>query len=101
FMGRHPFARRFLGLGDMSLEKAIAEFRFACGANHRDFQMEPPPNVPPLTVASPAVASLFERAMAPASAQTGARPTGKEWIVTLEVPHLAAEAVDHDHRRSD
>lgn len=84
FMGRHPFAGRFLGRGDMSLEKAIAEFRFAYGVNHRAYQMEPPPNVPPLTVASPAVASLFERAMSPAAAQNGARPTGKEWIVTLE-----------------
>jgi DNA-binding helix-hairpin-helix protein with protein kinase domain len=28
-MGRHPFAGRYLGLGEMPIERAIAECRFA------------------------------------------------------------------------
>jgi len=84
YMGRHPFAGRFLGRGDMSPEQAIAEFRFAYGAQRATYQMEPPPNVPALSIASPAVAQLFERAMAPGSTQPGARPTSREWVTALE-----------------
>ncbi|MGH9678183.1 MAG: protein kinase domain-containing protein, partial [Candidatus Acidiferrum sp.] len=73
FMGRHPFAGRFLGGDDMSLEKNISEFRFAYGANRNAFQMEPPPNVPSITIASQPVVDLFERAMSPASIQDRAR----------------------------
>src|SRR5215467_4798081 len=61
FMGRHPFAGRFLGRGDMPIETAIQQFRFAYGADHKLTQMEPPPHVPDLASMSPAVASLFER----------------------------------------
>ena len=84
YMGRHPFAGRFLGRGDMSLEQAITEFRFAYGAQRAAFQMEAPPNVPALSIASQSVAQLFERAMAPTSTQPGARPTSREWISALE-----------------
>ena len=84
FMGRHPFAGRFLGRGDMSIEKAIAEFRFAYGANSSTFQMEPPPNVPPIGIASPAIASLIERAFAQSGVQDGRRPTAKEWVADLD-----------------
>ncbi|HPG03007.1 MAG: protein kinase domain-containing protein [Hyphomicrobiales bacterium] len=84
YMGRHPFAGRFLGRGDMSLEKAITEFRFAYGANRAAYQMEPPPNVPGIAIASPAVAALFERAMAPGAVQNGARPTARDWIGALD-----------------
>lgn len=52
FMGRHPFAGRFLGRGDMSIEQAIGEFRFAYGASRASVQMEPPPNVPAIAIAS-------------------------------------------------
>ena len=31
FMGRHPFAGRYSGAGEMPIEKAIAEYRFAYG----------------------------------------------------------------------
>src|SRR5215467_9364609 len=44
FMGRHPFAGRYLGRGDMPIEKAIAENRFAFSANNKALQMAPPPN---------------------------------------------------------
>src|SRR5262249_60225971 len=33
FMGRHPFSGNFLGAGEMTLERAIREFRFAYGAD--------------------------------------------------------------------
>jgi len=82
-MGRHPFAGRFLGRGDIGLEQAIAEFRFAYGTNGKAAQMEPPPNAPTLALLSPLVAQLFERAFSKSGAN-GARPTAKEWILALE-----------------
>src|SRR5262250_3136852 len=39
FMGRHPFSGRFLGAEEMSLERAIKEFRFAYGADAETRQM--------------------------------------------------------------
>ncbi len=42
FMGRHPFAGRFLGRGDMPIPRAISEFRFAYSAMRADVQMDNP-----------------------------------------------------------
>jgi len=81
-MGRHPFAGRFLGLGEMSLERAITEFRFAYGANARSVQMESPVGAPALASISPPVVRLMEKAFS-REAATGLRPTAKEWIGAL------------------
>jgi len=82
FMGRHPFAGRY-AKGDLSIEDAISQFRFAYSADRRALQMEPPPNVPEPAVASQPVALLLERAF---SRQTvsGGRPTPAEWIAALQ-----------------
>jgi len=83
FMGRHPFAGRYLGLGEMPIERAIGEGRFAYGADCATFQMERPPGAPSLAIVSPAVAALFERAFARESRDRG-RPTAAEWADALE-----------------
>ena len=83
FMGRHPFAGRFLGPADMGIEKAIAEFRFAYGSNAKSVQMEPPPGVPALISVSPPVLQLLERAFSREGVK-GSRPTAKQWIAALE-----------------
>ena len=83
FMGRHPFAGRFLGRGDMPIEQAIAEYRFVYGANRASSQMEQPPGTPSLDIASPGVALLLERALA-ATTPPGGRPTALDWIAGLE-----------------
>lgn len=84
FMGRHPFAGRFLGRGDMSIEQAIGEFRFAYGGGRAALQMEPPPNVPAISIASQPVTLLIERAFSRQGVRDGVRPTPREWIVALE-----------------
>lgn len=84
YMGRHPFAGRFLGRGDMSIEQAIGEFRFAYGANRTSVQMEPPPNVPPIAIASQPVTLLIERAFSREGMRESVRPAAREWIVALE-----------------
>ena len=59
FMGRHPFAGRFLGRGDIPLEMAIAQYRFAYSARN-ETQTEPPPNVPLLSDVPQAVAHALK-----------------------------------------
>jgi DNA-binding helix-hairpin-helix protein with protein kinase domain len=90
FLGRHPFSGTFLGRGEMPLEKAIRELRFAYGREAAARKMKQPPHTPPLAVASPAVAALFERAFAPGSAGDGVRPLPREWVEVLESLPLRA-----------
>jgi DNA-binding helix-hairpin-helix protein with protein kinase domain len=82
FMGRHPFAGRFLGRGDMPIPKAISELRFAYSAMRADVQMDRPPHTPPLSIVGDEVAFLFERAFAKQMVQ-GGRPEPNEWVQAL------------------
>lgn len=82
FMGRHPFAGRFLGRGDMPIPRAISEFRFAYSAMRADVQMDKPPGTPPLSIVGDELAFLFERAFAKQMAQ-GGRPEPAEWVQAL------------------
>src|SRR4051794_6291394 len=43
FLGRHPFDGVYLGQGEMTSERAIAEFRFAYGRDAAARQIKPPP----------------------------------------------------------
>jgi len=79
FMGRHPFAGRFLGAGEMPLEKAIQEFRFVYTPDNNATQMMPPPHALPLNAVGPGLAALFERAFLRGSEKGETRPTGREW----------------------
>src|SRR5262245_51972473 len=91
FMGRHPFAGRYLGRGDMPIETAIQQFRFAYGADRTLTQMEPPPHVPALASMSPAIATFFERAFSRQATNGHARPSPGDWIAALDAAgkHLA------------
>lgn len=84
FMGRHPFVGQFHGPGDMPIERAIREFRFAFGQGTRTGQMTPPPHVLRLGAVSQTLAALFERAFSEAAARTNSRPTGPEWVAALD-----------------
>ena len=79
FMGRHPFSGAFLGRGDMPLEKAIKEFRFAYGPGATSREMRQPPATLPLEAVSAPVIDLFERAFL----SSGTRPRAQEWIDPL------------------
>ncbi len=84
FMGRHPFAGRFLGQGDMPIERAIREFRFAFTHSSTTRQMTPPPFALQLAQVSTRVAALFERSFAEATARGSMRPTPLEWVEGLD-----------------
>src|SRR5581483_2301808 len=82
FMGRHPFAGRFLGRGEMPIERAISEYRFAYALDNRLTQMQQPPNTLSLSQVSPGIADLFLRAFSPAGVNNG-RPTALSWVNAL------------------
>lgn len=82
-LGRHPFAGRYSGAGEMPIEKAITEFRFAYGRNRTARGMDQPPSTPPLEALGAAVSSLFEQAFAPLAVTSG-RPEEKAWVAELD-----------------
>jgi len=82
-MGRHPFAGRFLGAGEMPVERAIRECRFAFSVNNKGLQMAPPPNSLQLSDLPITIAKFFEQAFSPVAAQT-ARPDAHQWVTALE-----------------
>jgi len=80
-LARHPFSGRFLSAGDMPLETAIAEYRFAYARDSRLTLMAPPPASLAMNALSSKIGGLFERAFTKSSLL---RPTAKEWIPALE-----------------
>lgn len=84
FMGRHPFAGRFSGRGDMPIERAITEFRFAFGYMAAKMQMSPPPNSLLLDQVPAPMAVAFERAFGTDASRGLTRPTAVEWLSILE-----------------
>ena len=87
FMGRHPFAGRYLGDGEMTVEQAIGEGRFPYGDDAYAAQMEPPPGTPPIGIVSEPIARMFQQAFSRRSATEG-RPTARDWVTALETLEL-------------
>ncbi len=83
FMGRHPFAGRFSGAGDMPIARAIKECRFPYSANHKAMQMDPPPGTPPLSFVGAEVAHLFETAFSQTTIKDK-RPTARTWVAAMQ-----------------
>ena len=79
FMGRHPFSGAYAS-GEMPIERAIGEHRFAY-TRQRQIGMKPPPVVPTLADVPPQIATAFEAAFAPGS--TAQRPTAAQWVSLL------------------
>ena len=84
---------------DMPIEKAIAELRFSYGEGSAAREMETPPNALPLSLVSPEIAQLFERAFTEVGTQTG-RPSAAQWVAALDIfrRQLRTCGVDHVHK---
>jgi len=82
FMGRHPFAGKYLGRDDMPMDKAIAQFRFAYSARVNETRMAPPPNVPLLSDIPKDLANALEMAFGPSGVSAG-RPKLSDWVELL------------------
>jgi DNA-binding helix-hairpin-helix protein with protein kinase domain len=83
FMGRHPFAGRYSGPGEMPIEKAISEYRFAYGPDRQANHIERPPGTIPLETMGTEIAQLFSRAFGRLQ-NNGTRPDVRTWISALE-----------------
>jgi DNA-binding helix-hairpin-helix protein with protein kinase domain len=81
FVGRHPFAGRFYGAGELTIEKAIAERRFAFSKDRTETLVEPPPASMLLSDVTPGAAALFEAAF---RGEPEARPSARAWAEELE-----------------
>lgn len=81
-MGRHPFAGRYVGRGEMPIERAIREHRYAYGAGAASRQMAPPPHCLQIEVLPDPISRLFERALL-ADGPEPARPGADEWVSAL------------------
>ncbi len=79
FMGRHPFVGRYSG-GDMPIEKAIAEGRFAY-STIRDVGMTPPPGTARLADFPVPVRAAFEAAF---EKDGSPRPMATQWVAVLK-----------------
>jgi len=89
FMGRHPFSGRYLGAGEMPLERAISEFRFAYGADAEARKMRQPPGTLALDSMPPPLVDLFRRAFLLTD-----RPRPREWIEQLDALAKALKKCD-------
>jgi DNA-binding helix-hairpin-helix protein with protein kinase domain len=78
FMGRHPFSGRYFGAGEMPLERAIREFRFAYGVEAEARKMRQPPGTLALESMPAQLVRLFRRAFLSTD-----RPGPREWIEPL------------------
>jgi DNA-binding helix-hairpin-helix protein with protein kinase domain len=83
FMGRHPFAGKYLGRDDMPMDKAIAQFRFAYSSRVKETRMVPPPNIPLLADIPQDLANAFEMAFGPSGVNVS-RPKLSDWVELLE-----------------
>lgn len=83
FMGRHPYSGRYLGTGDMPLDRAIREGRFAYSSNGHQLAMLPPPRAPTLTFVTPEIAQCFQAAFAPLNGSSPRRPSSARWAAVL------------------
>jgi DNA-binding helix-hairpin-helix protein with protein kinase domain len=104
FMGRHPFAGKYLnGTQDMPIERAIREFRFAYSSSAKARQMERPPNSLSLSVVPTAMQHMFERAFGQEGA-SGRRPSAAQWVQELEALRLSLSVCNilpcHKYSRS-
>lgn len=96
FMGRHPFAGRYSGPGDMPIEKAIREFRFAFSEHASRLQMAPPPHSLTLAHLPDSIAQMFELAFSSGSHNADARPTAASWASALERLEASIRSCHYD-----
>ncbi len=82
-MGRHPFSGRYLGSGDMPIERAIREFRYSYGSDSASKQMQAPPGAVPVSAIPSNVRGLFDRAFSRSGSKPGGRPDTESWIAAL------------------
>lgn len=93
FIARHPFCGRYSGSGEMPIERAIKEYRYAYGSAAHVRQMTPPPGALPREAVADHVAQFFERAFGPNGTKPG-RPDADEWTKALDALEAELKVCD-------
>ncbi len=83
FVGRHPFAGRLRGGEELTIERAIAERRFAFSPNKSETLVDPPPASLLLDDLPAPLAEMFEQAFR-SRGEADARPSARQWVQRLE-----------------
>ncbi len=96
FVGRHPFAGRFRGKGDLLIEQAIAQRRFAFSRDKKVTMIEPPPYTLKLDDLPAGLAALFETAFRTGGMNNTLRPTPEQWIEQLDMLMSQREVCEID-----
>jgi len=83
FLGRHPFAGKYLGAGDPpSLEEAISGHMFPYTSSPKlSMQYVPPPFSVPIGIFPDQIMDLFNKAF---DSSDGQRPDAEEWRIALK-----------------
>lgn len=92
FMGRHPFAGVYSGKGDMPIERAIAEYRFAFSKNAKTKQIAPPPDSVGLSIVPAEISARFEQAFSETGAKLQDRPSAGDWWNALDALEKSVRA---------
>jgi DNA-binding helix-hairpin-helix protein with protein kinase domain len=100
FLGRHPFAGRYLGKGEMDIRKAIGEGRFAYSERRTETMMEPPPYVPALEDYGNELARAFETAFRLPTKHINGRPLASEWVTLLTTVEAELKTCSADRAHS-
>ena len=95
FMGRHPFAGRYLGPGEMNLGRAIAEHRFAYSVTNRAMSMDRPRHAI-ISVGWPSYGRHVRIGILPVCASVG-RPASQDWIDSLALLEKCLKRCAHNH----
>jgi DNA-binding helix-hairpin-helix protein with protein kinase domain len=82
-LGRQPYSGVPLGRNDLSLEEAIAAYRFAYGPDRRQRQVDTPPDAITLSFFAPEIGQAFQRAFTEEGVSLG-RPAAGDWIKLLD-----------------
>jgi DNA-binding helix-hairpin-helix protein with protein kinase domain len=99
-MGRHPYSGVYTQPGEMPLEKAIKEGRFAYHPDPKLTLMKAPPNTVPFAILDATITSLFLRAFAPLGKNgSPVRPGATEWKEALQafLKQLGECTIDAKH----
>ena len=83
FLGRHPYSGKFQGSGDMDIQRAIRERRYAYSNRRSETQMLPPPFVPLPGDFGNSIRATFEQAFAKVSELGTRRPSASDWVARL------------------
>lgn len=79
FMGRHPYAGMYQDAGDVTLERAIREFRYAYASDSAKRRVSRPPHSPGTDMLPATIREYLDRSFTELGTRGGGRPAAADW----------------------